>query len=366
MATAKKKTATVSKIDRSLQGKKPIDNPLGEKALPEKSVQESPYDAKVRKVAVTKAGAAKQDKRSAFVPNLSSWTREEKQKVLELYIEGNTMPKIAAAVGKGVSTVRHYINAMQRSLTNTKQTRMLPMMTKLATGAPVHVTDAHAREYNLLKNPELINEEFFQMLSAPDSDVLTEAEEKFCWAYVSSMDLEEAIYSAGLDAGLYEIQKAAEDKSQIPVKGFDSCIKMRIAYLKAKPNLSAFIKKLQEDVVLTVEVGKDFLQREILTQIEALKLSHTFESKKLLRDYIMMLGKTFGGFVDTVQVEEIDHAKTVQKLLAQAQRNKAAGLDEAAKKAQAALDEAAAERAAEEKERNEQALRFSPEGSPIQ
>ena len=346
---------------------------MAEKKLTAAEISEAPpvfeMEAKNLEVKKAKAAARKEQSKKNLAKGTkmapSTWTAEEKIKCQELYIRGCTMAELSKELSRPVKAIRSYINTVLRSLTNTKQSRMLPMMSKFGK-LKIEVHDAHAKEYNYLRNPELINEEFFKLLSPPDSVDLTEEEEKFCWCYASSLDLEESIYASGLDAGLYTVEKCAEDGTRNPVKGFESCIKMRIAYLKAKPNLAAFVKKIREDAVFTVNVGKDFLQQEILLQIEALKGSQTLESKKLLRDYIMMLGKTFGGFVDTVQVEEIDHAKTIERLLDASKRNRSKDLNAEARRAEAALAESQAIRDAAERKLNEAKLRFSSDGSTVQ
>lgn len=281
----------------------------------------------------------------------SSWTATDKMRALDLYIVGHTMEEIASLIGHSVKEVRKHINTYQRSITQAKVTRMLPQMVK-KDGTAVSHTPAHTAEFNNLLNPELINVEFFSRLSPPDAEELTESEVKFCWAYVSSMDLEEAIFASGLDAGLYEIHKTAENGAPLAIKGFEACVKMRIAFLKMKPNIAAFIKKIRAEAVFNVGVDKDFLQKEIMCQIEGLKLSHSMEAKKLLRDYILMLGRTFGGFVDKVEVEEVDHAKTIEKLMKAAKKTGSGRLVAEAARAKAALEEEERMRTLEDFEEN--------------
>ena len=238
-------------------------------------------------------------------------------------------------------------------MANAKASRMLPVMYRTQeTGVKEAIRPALHAEWEVLQNPEVLNKAFFALLSAPDAHTLTSAEVKFCWSYVSSLDLDEAIFASGFDAGLYEENKSNPSGSPVGVAGFDACIKMRIAYLKSKPNLQAFIKRIRKEAVLNVGIDKDFLQKEILLQIEGLKLSQTMDAKKLLRDYILMLGRSFGAFTDKVEIEEIDHGKTIEKLLMASRETQGQKLMVAATQAEAALKEAQELREKEAEELN--------------
>ena len=281
------------------------------------------------------------------------WTPPEKMKALDMYIMGHPFEEIAGFLHRDIKEVRRTVNSYQRSLTQTKMVRLAPMMHKERNNCTANTDPHQAVEYSFLTNPELINEEFFKLLSDPEASIenLTPAEVKFCWAYVSSMDLEEAIYASGLDAGLYMPGDGTKGGgAPSPIKGFQACIKMRISYLKTKPNLAYFIKKIRAEAVFNVDVDKDFLQKEIMTQIEGLRLNTTMEGKKLMRDYIMMLGKTFGGFVDKLEVQEVDHAKTIERLMKASRRKDQRPLLAEAERAKIALEEAARMRVEEEAE----------------
>ena len=59
-----------------------------------------------------------------------SWTPEQRVQALDLYTEGKTFNEISALTGRTIGDLRHYINTVQRSLTQQKTTRMLSMMQK--------------------------------------------------------------------------------------------------------------------------------------------------------------------------------------------------------------------------------------------
>jgi hypothetical protein len=277
------------------------------------------------------------------------WTAEEKLQVIDLYIAGTTFQEMSKKLSRSAKSIRKVLDTYQFNLANAKASRLLPVMGKTQETSP---RESYTKEWEVLQNPEVLNVAFFELLSPPSSPTLSDAEIKFCWSYVSSLDLDEAIFASGFDAGLYTEDKSNPAGAPIGVQGFDACIKMRIAYLKSKPNIQAFIKRIRKEAILNVGVDKDFLQKEILLQIEGLKLSQTMDSKKLLRDYILMLGRSFGAFTDKLEVEEIDHGKTIEKLMAASKVTQGQKLIVEAGKAEATLKEAAAIREKEARERN--------------
>lgn len=277
------------------------------------------------------------------------WHADTKLKIIEMYLEGFTMAEICGQSGKGEKEVRKFINGTLHAMLNMKQTRMLVMGAAKGGGMKNKpLMSSIQKEMDKLNNPELINEEFFKLLSPPDSELLTDAETKFCWSFAASFDYEQAMFASGLDAGLYtraELEESRPGAGMSPIKGFEHCLRMRIAYLKTKPNLCKFIKEIQQEVVFQVDIGKDFLQKEIMLQIDRLKNNPSLDAQKLMRDYLQMLGKTFGGFVDKLEVGEIDHAKTIEKLIKQSKKSEALSLEAAAARAKKQLEEKSDERA---------------------
>lgn len=251
--------------------------------------------------------------------NPRKFTDEKKFKALTLYLAGETMKAIAAEVGTGVGTVRKYLNAVVDGVVNVKASRAL---------ANQH---ANPQTKAKLQNPELINEEFKELLSPFDSPELTPEEVKFCWSYVASNDYYEALSTAGLDVGLIQAKTGVD-------LAYKASCRLRIAYLRSKKNILRHIKELREDSTLAANIDKDFLQKEILVQLETLKTKDSEHSEKLARDYIQMLGRTFGGFTEKIEIGVVDHLKSV-KALQEAAQSQSETLADLKKKKEVTLKE---------------------------
>lgn len=281
------------------------------------------------------------------------WSAEDKTLALEHYIKGVTLNNIAKLVGRTKPATARYIQVTIKALMNAKQTRALTYNTKGGDrNFHANLTPEQKKEQARLDNPELLNKPFYDLLSGKKNKTLTDAEVKFCWSYVASGDYKEALLVSKLDEGLYTLgQLGAEDRGggpPIPVKGYEQCLRLRIAYLKSKPNIAEFIKKIREDAVFSVDVDKNFLQQEIMIQIDRLKSNKSLEGQKLLRDYIQLLGRTFGGFTDKVEVNDIDHAKTIAKLTEQASKSETLSMAIEKERSEAVLEEEILTKAEEE------------------
>lgn len=256
---------------------------------------------------------------------IGKWSDTEKVTCLMMYIDGKTNKEIAKYLKRGETAVMAFVNNLFKAMANMKQSRILGRGVDLKAD-PTNMTKAQQQELARLKSPELLNQPFYDLLSLDNPDVpLTEAEVNFCWAFVSSDNYEEAIKTAGLDAGLYQpssmkLNGQLEQGEKAPVEGYKHCLMLRATYLKRKSNIQKFIAQLREEAVYETELNKEYLQREIQVQIDKLREIKTVEAAKLVKEYLMMLGKTVGGFTDKLDIGLIDHARTLDRLHASADR----------------------------------------------
>lgn len=240
----------------------------------------------------------------------SKWTPHKRVKALEMYTAGEDMKVIAKAIGIYHNTVKTYVKQTHKALHNAA------MAKSAETTGNQYSTNADDIR---LTNPALADQAFLDLLSAPDSEVLTDAEMKFCWKYTATSDYILAAKDAGFDVGLFTEEQIKGgkrgEKSRVYADTFLMAIKLRVAALRMKPNVIKHLAHLKETSLFDTEkVNKQYLQKIIVSEVEDLKSVPTGESAKLRRDYVQMLGRTFGGFTEKVEIGMIDHRKSVTKL----------------------------------------------------
>ena len=226
--------------------------------------------------------------------------------VLKLYAAGESYDSIGKAVGFKTNTVRKRIKDHINLVANVESVNQAK--------ANGYKANAHPEK---LVNPALINKDFENLLSPPDGDNLTEAEVKYCWALVGTNNQQQALEAAGMDIGLTQ---HGQGGAAVKVEGYEYAAKMRIVHLKSKPNVLAFIKKLRQDSVFKADVDKDYLQKQIMIQLDELDNDTSSDARKLKRDYIQLLGRTFGGFTEKIEVGYVDHASSVKTLAEHARK----------------------------------------------
>lgn len=235
------------------------------------------------------------------------WTPHKRQKAIEMYIQNKDIAEIAKTIGIADQTVRIELNAIVKGMINARLTR-----TK------------HGNQWNnasddlRLSNPALLEEEFQELLSEPDDPVLSKAEEKFVWAYATSGDYVNAAMKAGFDHGYYTMEEIKGgkrgEKKRVYAESYVIGVKLRIAALRMKPNVKERLEELEGNGIFdSTQVNKPYLQRVILRQLDNLDFNNP-DDKKLHRDYTQMLGRTFGGFTEKLEIGMVDHKKSVRKL----------------------------------------------------
>ena len=151
-----------------------------------------------------------------------------------------------------------------------------------------------------------ISDELQDMLSADDTEVLTDHELMYCYIFSSTGSNELALKESQLDTVL-------RDKTPIRQRYLGM-------FLREKPNLKLFLKALQDEKLSKLDASKERVQLELINQIEQLKERTAFveltgtDRSNLLRA-IELLGKSLGAFTDKVQVEEVSGASALDKLI---------------------------------------------------
>lgn len=218
-----------------------------------------------------------------------------KYQVVELYLNNTPIAKIAEKFHYTTGDITNIIDDHIMNLANTRSAQLLE----------------GSRENKIypvlekLKKIEVLNEPFLAKLSPNESLTLTEEEALFAWIYVHKGDSKEAVEMATLDDGLLKEQAITYKRG----------IFSRALYLQNKPNVSQYIKELREAKYFQEDVTKQYIQRELLEQIEYVKQRNDKKDAIHLRQLIELLGKTIGAFTERVEIQEVNPSKSLDLLI---------------------------------------------------
>lgn len=156
-----------------------------------------------------------------------------------------------------------------------------------------------------------ISDQLQDMLSDDTTEVLTDHELMYCYIFSNTGSNELALKESQLDTVL---------KEKTPIR-----LRYLGMFLRQKPNIKQFLMVLQEEKLKDLDASKQRVQAELITQIERLKEYDGLETltasgrSNLIR-CIELLGKTVGSFVDRVEIEEVNAANALDKLVEMAKK----------------------------------------------
>lgn len=213
---------------------------------------------------------------------LSSLSAEEKLKVLEAYASGTDVSQVAKELEVPEKDCHQYIQSTLKNMLIVRETNEL-------------IRNQHDSKS---KHPDSIN----RLLS---SDFLARVEdgmESYAFYFAETSDNQFALAQSGLDKG---IPRTLGKDARMNV------LKVRGQYLRSIPAVSKYIKERQARRIEELGIDKSFVQRELVEQIEQLKVIAQDDTKQrtnLLKS-IELLGRSIGAFQDSLRVEE-GNAKT--------------------------------------------------------
>lgn len=157
-----------------------------------------------------------------------------------------------------------------------------------------------------------ISDTLQDMLSADDTEVLTDHELMYCYIFTNTGSNEMALKESGLDICLTEAT---------PIR-----VRYLGMFLREKPNIKQFIQVLQKEKIAALDASKERVQSELILQIEQLKeltalgggITGTDRSN-LLRA-IELLGKSIGAFTDKLEIQEVKAANALDRLIEMAKQ----------------------------------------------
>lgn len=234
-------------------------------------------------------------------------TKKHKYDIIDDYIySGLSNSAIADKYGTTQQNVELIISRHYKAIVNVRETKSL--MGEIVTTSNW--------QYEIL-DPSSVNDRFKEMLSPPDSLVLTDPEMIFCELYNYHGDDIKAIEGSKMNIGL---RKSREDRDREEYN--QSCI-LRAFFLKRKPNVASYLTKIQRDKLEAIKDGKGFVQAELLSVIEKVRNSHDDRSIATHLKALSELGRTLGAFEEKITIENISGDSAIEKILQRAREAKA-------------------------------------------
>ena len=207
--------------------------------------------------------------------------------ILSLYLEGKTPTEIAEELKSNPTSVSKFITHTVKALFRMYETSKL---------IESHNRDLVHDRYSwvpLRSVDSSMNKKFMAKLSEPDAALLTEEERTFCYLLVHEGNELNALKESSLDIGL----KGATSSE------YKRLASLRCTYLKAKPNLIAYMRELQVNYAGSVKVSKETLQTEILMTLSQLRNNDPVRSAPTIAKLLNDLGRTEGIFIDKTEID---------------------------------------------------------------
>lgn len=197
-------------------------------------------------------------------------------------------------------TVDHIICDLYKKLQNIKETKTL-----IATQKRPEVFLQIKKDYI---DSDRINQDFLDLLSEPDSQVLTDNELIFSELFVNNGDEISALEESGLNVGLKKGDKAS----------YNNSCKLRAFYLRRKTNVATTIRDIQRSKLKVMNMGKEHLQSELLALVEKLRNNTDIRSTSPLLKSIELLGRSIGAFEEKITVETVNGDDVLDRILQKA------------------------------------------------
>lgn len=230
--------------------------------------------------------------------NKQELSDEENYKVLKLYGEGVPTSEIAKSVSRDVSTVKKIINKHLDAMNSVRETNIM------AQGCTEYQMKARGT------NPT-------KFLTQSFLDKLEDGAEIYAYYFVQTGDNKFSLENAGLDVGI---------SRNVPKNTKEYIYRIRGQFIRNIPSIASYIKQEQDALMERLDVQKPHVQRELLNQIEELKILSVDDPRQRtnLLKAIEMLGKTVTAFTDSVRMEEAN-AKTGLEILMERVKKEATG-----------------------------------------
>jgi len=225
-------------------------------------------------------------------------------RVVKLFCTGRSPAEISTEIGWSIASVKSTVSKHFTTLRDLLLTESL-IDSQKADQVSISRTSAKIGAY---KKQQLldkdINKLFLEKLSDPDDDLLTTQEVNFCYLMVHEGDELKALVDSGLDEGL--------SKSN---KGCRRALRLRCLMLKGKKNIIRYISGLQVDYAKELNLNKEAIQTEIITQLNQLKEQNNPKNAPTIAKLTDQLGRTVGAFTDKIEISEVSFDDAMNEML---------------------------------------------------
>jgi len=246
-----------------------------------------------------------------------SQSQTKKLQVILLYTNGKTYKEIADELGWTELSIKREIAKHFEALKVLISTENLIASQTLDDKGVTGSIQSKSLFTSQKKIDKDINEKFLSLLSSERDSVLTQEEIFFCYLLVHEGDELKALHDSGLASGLVKRNTS-----------YKRAAKLRILMLKGKRNLIRYISNLQISYAKEMNLNKESIQSEIISQLRQLKEQNNPKNAPTIAKLTEQLGRTVGAFSDKIVIEEVNFDQAMDKML---EMRKANGTSESAK-----------------------------------
>ena len=258
------------------------------------------------KINNAKAKTTKSKRKNKSFTEMSA---EDKEKALAMLFNGHSVSRIGKYFNVNPNTLKEYFSTLKENLNISLALNEKLLMIKKD---PLAVKPVNTkREIESVLSNITIDKKLEEFTSPLDSEHLTPEELAFCWLLSTTGSITAALEESGF-LSILSVNKP----SYVQILG---------TYLSQKPNLKSYISQLQTNKELELNITRDMVQSELVTQILQLKdrLASNTNNRQLDRGYLLkaieLLGKSVAAFTDRVEVQEVDPKKALDTLIEMAQ-----------------------------------------------
>lgn len=228
----------------------------------------------------------------------------DKYKILDDYLKMDcSLGDIAKKWSTKLENIEDIIRDLYKNFIKVKETRAL-----LHTGGGDYYQILHDKYIT----PELVNREFLEDLSEPNTPYLSDSEVIFSHVLVKTGDSIKAIERSKLYQG---IERGTGTNCK-------ELMRLRSDYLNRKPNVSKYLQALQAEKLEILQEGKEYIQSNLIGHIEKLKARENADDDMKIIKALETLGRTVGAFDDKVTIDIAGGDSGLDRIMARAREAK--------------------------------------------
>lgn len=223
-------------------------------------------------------------------------TDGDRYSMLREYREGISVTNIADSRNLDIQLVKDFFSLEIKHLNTIQETNKLMISQDHLNTTPV-------------RNPtKLLNDDFLNKVD--------DIKDAYAYWYAMTGSNEFALKECGVDGGFASHVKARTKRYTLSVRG---------KYLRGLPGVMDYINEVRDSKLADMELGKSYVQSELVEQIEQLKeiAADDPRYRTAINKNIELLGRTVGAFTDNIKIEEVNAKNGLDILMkkAKAQAN---------------------------------------------